>query len=234
MTVAGMTIYVATSPGDIAAIYRNNTTLSWDTMLNELLVGFGVNAPVIPKLWRKPSPDSCLDNSTKDGRKGLSIVHYILDLYKRQLLPGPKFDMFSKVLLSHIDELLSFTRLQKRYGATIKRISLEDLCSEVLVDVTTRTLFGDGLIEIEPNIVRDTLEFNNDAWMLVFHYPQRKGSKLMTARGRILDAFVNYLEGSDEIRVGRSWIVEKVTDRLESDGIENEDIAALLLMVYWA
>ena len=56
----------------------------------------------------------------------------------------------------------------------------------------------------------------------------------MTARGKILDAFVNYLEGSDEIRTGRSWLVEKVTDRLESDAIENEDIAALLLMVYWA
>ena len=234
MTVGGMTIYVATSPRDIAAIYRNNTTLSWDAMLNELLVGFGINASVIPKLWRKPSADTCLRNTAEDGKKGLSIVHTTLDLYKRQLLPGPKFDIFSKVLISHIDESLTFNRLQQRNGATIKCISLIDLCSEVLVDVTTRTLFGDGLIEIEANIVRHFLEFNNDAWMLVFHYPQRKGSKLMTARGKILDAFVNYLEGSDEIRTGRSWLVEKVTDRLESDAIENEDIAALLLMVNWA
>ncbi|KAL8877494.1 MAG: hypothetical protein Q9192_008657, partial [Flavoplaca navasiana] len=148
------------------------------------------------------------------------------------LLPGPKFDTFSEVLISHIEESLTFNRLYQRYGAAIKRISLKDLCSEVLVDVTTRTLFGDGLIEIEANIVRHFLEFNNDAWMLVFHYPQRKGSKLMSARGRILDAFVNYLEGSDETRTGRSWLVEKVTDPLESDAIENEEIAALLLMVY--
>lgn len=42
MTVGGMTIYVATSAEDIAATYRNNTTFSWDAMLDELLVGFGL------------------------------------------------------------------------------------------------------------------------------------------------------------------------------------------------
>ncbi|KAL8909703.1 MAG: hypothetical protein Q9207_000012 [Kuettlingeria erythrocarpa] len=233
MTVAGRTIYVATAAEDIAAIYRNNTTLSWDAMLDELLVGFGVRSSVIPKLWQKPSAPGPYD-CAEGGKKGLSIVHTTLDLYKRQLLPGAKFDTFSEVLLGRIDEWLSWNRVQQRYGTAGRLIPLKDLCTEVLVDVTTRTLFGDGLVEVEANIVRHFLDFNNDAWMLVFQYPQKKGSKLMTARRRILDALVNYLEGSDEIRMGRSWLVEKVTERLEFEGIGSEDIAALLLMVYWA
>ncbi|KAL8647021.1 MAG: hypothetical protein Q9226_006606 [Calogaya cf. arnoldii] len=42
----------------------------------------------------EPSPTKCAE----DGKKGLSIVHTTLDLYKRQLLPGAKFDTFSKKL----------------------------------------------------------------------------------------------------------------------------------------
>lgn len=233
MTVGGMTIYIVTSPEDIGAIYRNNVTLSWDTMLDELLVGFGVRPSAIPKLWQKPSGDPGIDKTSEDGKKGLSIVHYILDLYKRQLLPGDRFDAFSNVLKGNIEELLRWDRLQQRYGIKVSHISLKELCSEVLVDATTRTLFGDGIFEVEADIVRHFLDFNNDAWMLVFHYPPPRGSKLKKARRKILDAFLNYVGGSDEIRMNCSWLIEKVMRRLETD-VEYEDIAALLFMIIWA
>ncbi|KAL9002021.1 MAG: hypothetical protein Q9188_005028 [Gyalolechia gomerana] len=234
MTVGGMTIYIVTSPEDIGAIYRNNVTLSWDAMLDELLVGFGVRPSATPKLWQKPSGDPGIDKASKDGKKGLSIIHSILDLCKRQLLPGDRFDAFSKVLVGNIEELLRWDRLQQRYGIKVSHISLKDLCSQVLVDATTRTLFGDGIFEVEADIVRHFLDFNNDAWTLVFHYPQARGSKLKKARRKILDAFLNYVGGSDEIRMNCSWLVEKVMGRLEAEDVEYEDIAALLLMIDWA
>lgn len=36
-------LYIVTSPADVGAIYKNNTTLSWEAMLDDLLVAFGVD-----------------------------------------------------------------------------------------------------------------------------------------------------------------------------------------------
>ena len=230
ITVGGEKLYVVTSPTDVSAIYRNNTTLSWDAMLNDLLVAFGVNAKAIPRLWQKPDWDP---TSPDQKHSGSSVIHSTLDLYKRQLLPGKNLDKFSGSLLGYINGSLRWESVSQR-GVAMSKVSLKDFCADILVDALTRTLFGDRILEVEPELVKSLLDFNDDAWMLIFHYPQSAASKLMKARHKILQGFQKYMQGPDETRSDRAWLIEETMRQQETLGIGDEDRAALLLMIYWA
>ena len=62
-------------------------------MLNGLLIGVGVRAIIISRLWGK-LPIDVLQKARVEISPGkgphISVTHSILDFYKRQLLPGPK------------------------------------------------------------------------------------------------------------------------------------------------
>ncbi len=203
-------------------------------MLDDLLVAFGVNATVIPKLWQKRLSGPNDDASLGATPQYLSIIHSTLDHYKRQLLPGEKLDNISEVLLRNIDASLCWESIYRRYGVETTRISLKDFCSEVLVDALSRTLFGHRIYEAAPDLVQNLLDFNDDAWMLIFHYPQSAESKLKKSRSKILEGFMNYIQGPEEIRSGRAWLIERVMEEQKAVDIRDEDRAALLLMIYWA
>ena len=194
---------VARAIGDLASVYKNNVTLSWDAMLNDLLIGFGVRAYVIPRLWRK-LPIDILQKARADITPGkvphISAIHSTLDLYKRQLLPGPRFKKFNDTLTGYIDRSLEWNELSAMHKyQDCTSVSLSDLCSSVLIEAITRTLYGDGMYEIEPEMTQCLLDSNEDAWMLVFQYPQSAESKLNKARKRILKAFIKYIQGSEDL-----------------------------------
>lgn len=210
-------------------------------MLTDLLVGFGVHPKVIPKLWAKlpiEVTQKSRDNATNSTTNSLSAAHSTLDLYKRQLLPGLKFETLNSTLLGHISRLMTqdMAQTMQKRGATdgLRSISLNSFCSTILVEAITRTLFGDGIYEIEPNMTQCLLEFNADAWMLVFQYPQAANSKMNQARKKILSAFSRYIKGPPSQRVGQCWLIGTVLEEQRHLDIEDEDRAALLLMIYWA
>ena len=89
----------------------------------------------------------------------------------------------SDTLLGHISALLDKKSVRAQFGPSTMSVSLKDFCSRILVDALTRTLFGSGIYDVEPNMVRYLLDFNEDAWMLVFQYPQSARSKLNTSKG---------------------------------------------------
>ena len=206
-------------------------------MLNELLVSFGVEPSAISKLWAKPTTAG-VASKKKVGNleplQGLSAVHFTLDLYKKQLLPGSRFEVMSDTLLGHMNDLLERESVKAHYGASVVSVSLRDLCGRILVDALTRTLFGKGIYDVEPNIVQYIIDFNQDAWMLVFKYPQSPGSRLNRARDMILNAFVAYMQSPPEVGSGRAWIIDTVMKQYERLDVRDEDRAALTLMIYWA
>lgn len=202
-------------------------------MLDELLVAFGVNATVIPKMWAKPE-ESRESLRNPDLPPSLSAIHSTLELYKKQLLPGPKLDTLSDTLLGHISNLMPLYDGSLGQESPTGIMSLKDFCASVLVDSLTRTLFGEHIRYLEPNIVQYLLDFNDDAWMLVFKYPQSANSKLNVARNKILKCFVKYLNSPENVRLGKSWLIDEVMKMLSSVEIKNDDRAAMFLMIYWA
>ena len=201
-------------------------------MLDGLLVAFGVNAAVIPKLWQNPPSGAAGDKSLDATPQGLLAIHSTLDRYKRRLLPGKKLDSISKVLLGNISESLGCDHFECQHGLATSRVSLKDFCARILVSAITRIFFGDRILGAEPELVQSLLDFNDGAWMLIFHYPQSAASKLNKARCKIFQAFVNYIQSPEDVRSGRAWLIETVMKEQEAVDIRDEDRAALLLMVY--
>ena len=172
--------------------------------------------------------------TTSDPMLGLSAVHSTLDLYKKQLLSGPRLDLMSDSLLGNLNGSLCKKYAKARYGSSARSVSLKDLTSEMLVDAITRTLFGNRIYGCEPNLVRNLLDFNDDTWMLVFKYPQSAASKPYVARDSVLKGFTAYVQSPAEVHSGQAWLIENVLSRQKSLDICDEDRAALLLMIYWA
>lgn len=203
-------------------------------MLNDLLVCFGVRSSVIHKLWAQPATNPNEGKTALDPTQGSSAIHSTLEFYKKQLLPGQKFDVMSGTLLGNLNGSLSKKYVKARYCSSRVSMSLKDFTGEILVDAITRTLFGDRVYECEPNLVRHLLDFNDDAWMLVFKYPQSAASKLNVARDNILKGSVAYVQSPAEVHSGQAWLIESVLKRQKNLGIGDQDRAAVLLMIYWA
>ncbi len=222
-----------TSAADVNAAYRNNTTLSWDAMLNDLLIAFGIDSGVIPKLWQKPDVGVADESESVARTRRLSPIHATLDHYKSQMLPGERLDKFSDSLLGHISDLLCWDAVYKRFGAKPSKISLNKFCGEVLVEALSRAMFGNRIFEVEPDLVQSMLDFNDDAWMLIFQYPQSSESKLHRARRKLLDFFLRYMQGPEELRSEQAWMIDRAIQDLKAIDMCDEDRAPLLLMIYW-
>ena len=206
ITLGGQRLYVVTSPDDVATVYQNTRTLSWDALLDDLLIGFGVSKSSIVLLWQQLPVEvlAASRQSTHDKTPHLSSVHSMLDLYKRQLLPGPKSNVLISTMIRHLEESLYWPKLCSSYYTSkqprLYRISLMQFCSEILVNATTRTLFGNTIYKIDPKTTRNLIDFNEHAWMLIFKYPHSAKSSLGLARKNLLRTFTQYLQESSHAR----------------------------------
>ena len=202
-------------------------------MLNDLLIAFGVDSDIIPKLWQKPVLAENFKMSWGASPKVLSPIHATLDYYKKQLLPGERLDQFATSLFGHLDQSLRWGSLLSRYGRSTNRISLKDFCADILVDALSRSMFGNRIFELEPELIRCMIDFNDDAWMLIFKYPQAADSKLHISRRKLLEFFRRYMQSSAEFRRGQAWVIDKALQDLDAIDMRDEDKAPLLLMIYW-
>lgn len=238
ITVAGQKLYVLTSADDVAAAYRNVTTLSWEAYLTDLLIAFGLDSSALIKVWRKPAVKALGSNERSVNPLHKSLILLTEDLYKQQLLPGARLDVLGARFISLIDEDLRWQRLRGKYVLSSnderKHVSLFKFCEEFLVKAITRTMFDDLIYILEPNLTEHLLNFNDDVWMLIFHYPQFAAKRLYRAQRKILDALERYMRYPKESRAGESWLIETVMAQQMAAGVDEPNRAKMLLMIYWA
>lgn len=83
-----------------------------------------------------------------------------------------------------IDRHLEWTDVKARYvslcptGDRIQDLSLATFCLDILIEAVTKTFLGKVIYDIEPELSGALLDFNPDAWMLVFKYPHGKNRRL--------------------------------------------------------
>lgn len=58
-------------------------------------------------------------------------------------------------------------------------------------------------------------------------------SKLHKARRTLLEFFLKYMQGPEELRSQQARMIDKVTRDLKAIDMRDEDRAPLLLMIYW-
>lgn len=229
--VAGTKYYVITSPADASEFYANVSTLAWDGFLNETLMGFSVEVSRLPILWQKPLTSSTINPNSK------CLIHLTQDLYKQHLLPGPTFSTLVGNFTSALRQIMTWEQLSARFGLAdgpeTRKVSLYDLCSIIMIDATQMTLFDNILFTIDPTMTHRMRTFTDELWKLM--YPSRflDSKEVTDVWKQFTKAFLIYQRLPKELRKGESWLLTTLIDYYKMLAINEDDSAAMLVMVYW-
>ncbi|KAK3332571.1 cytochrome P450 [Cercophora scortea] len=251
----GKKLYVCTDPRDVSNIFDDTATFGFDDQLTNLLTSFGLSKTALKRAWHVPKPgDWCFtaDNSVNPKQK--SLIHAVEDIFTQQLLPGDHMDAWATTFLASItdslsgstDDLLLCTTGGECVwcdscgdgggGLPVRRqVSLYRLVSSLSVQATCRAMFGSHLLDIDSRVVEFMLEFNEHAWMMVFHYPGSWGKlPVDEPRENLMKILRHFVAVPEERRAGASWAITNMLKAMEIVGMDTESRAAMVLMVFWA
>ena len=219
------------SAHDIAAAYKNNTTLSFDNNVQEVMANFGLSADGNEKMWRV-GYDSIYPNPTK---KCLAVLTY--ELHKGQLHPGPELESLTNKFVQHIESFLRWDTLPAKCTLEAKsgerKVSLMGLCQEILVDVGSRAIFGNKLIQIQPDLAKHFLKFDSNSWQLIYQIPPAFAKEMYEAKRNVVDALKEYFESPREERQDASWLVHTLETEMRQLDMKTSDMAIVFFMLYW-
>ena len=242
LQVIGRMFYIITAPEDVVAVYKATKALSFDGFLNEALRAFGVDKLSLKLAYHTPAPgDACYREHNPVNPKQRPFVHWIKELYRQALLPGKSMDHMAAQFHRYVDRSLEWQRissfaLQKTDKRGAIRISLKDFVRTTMIEAITDSLFGNTMMRVEPDIVRMAAEFNEQAWMLVHHYPAYLSGPVLGIRKKLMAAIDKYKRIPLEERRagGEAWVIESTMIEQEILGMSRESNNAFLLLIYWA
>ena len=147
---------------------------------------------------------------------------------KQQLQPGKMLDeVQSKVLQAYTESLdwqvLSGQYVFKQTGEA-KHISLMKWCQQVVIEAGVKALYGERLLDIEPDLLQTYIEFDEYSWMIFYKYPPRFAKPMSIPRERIIQAFTKYYQLPQEQRPGQAWYLRALEDEQRKLGIDDRDI----------
>lgn len=117
--------------------------------------------------------------------------------------------------------------------STMKTVSLYKWTREVLVDSATKAFYGKKILEIDPMFSKNFYEFDVQSWKLFCKYPPFLAKDVLSARAKIISTLVAYLQLPKADRLDASWIVQTLEAEQRQIGIDNVDIAGMMLVTYW-
>ncbi|PQE02868.1 cytochrome P450 protein [Rutstroemia sp. NJR-2017a BBW] len=230
--------YIVTGPRDVAEVYRKVSTLNWDGHLTQVLTNFGFKGSALDLAWHKPIPgEKCYVHKNPVNPKQLPLIKVIEEIYIAQLLPGIHMtEMSSQFIKSLKDSIhpsnLDFCTLQM--NGRNRRVSLRNLARYTLVEAATFSMFGHTLHRLNPDIVQNMLDFNDQAWMVFFGLPEMFSSKVAKARRTMTETMKQFANLPEIERVGQAWGIQQVLKAQETVGIDIDSRACMLLLIFWA
>lgn len=236
---------ILTHPQEVADAYKI-PMLYHDAFVQGFFNQLGVSPIGMRKMFQDPrsfaaegKPTSMLQNENPLYK---CFTHYQSDLYKGQLHPGEQFDVLQRKIARNINDLLQWDDLPFGHGAasTTTRIlpherimSLSEWCRGVIVKATTRAIFGDALLDIDPNFFQYFYDFDDESWKLLYQLPHFLSKDAHTVKDKILDVLVEFLRLPLEMREDACWMIKMLENEQRDIGIGERDIAAMLMVVFW-
>jgi Cytochrome P450 len=237
--VAGTTIYIITSANDATLVLKNIENLTFDEYVRDMMLRFGTASAAVEAMWKHP-PD------TEPPKSGLTpnplhkcLAHLQESILKQQLLPGEKFQSLSDEFLGYISVAISWERmtpkaiLSEPTDSRYRIVGLLEWTKEVLLDSATRTFFGDGLLDIEPELFTNFVYFDDNSWLFTYKIPKPWSKGMMAAKDVVQKALHTYFDLPSHDRPGQSWLIRTLEDEMRGLDIESKDIAAMFNMIFW-
>ncbi|KAL9095448.1 MAG: hypothetical protein Q9165_002319 [Trypethelium subeluteriae] len=222
---------------DVSELYKSTQALVFDKIVYELSIMFGVTHGAMDNVYRRPDSEaddvvSRTMNIKNPSRKSLAQLNN--DFWKQQLVPGEAYYNLQGKFLKYISDWLQPGNIKGPYVLSCsekgeKTVSLLRWVQEVLLDAALRAFFGDKILEIEPNLPKYFLEFDDDNWKLWYKWP--KADDMHAAKDRVSKTIQRYLALPKSERPGASFIVETFEKTQRALGTSEEDLAKIFCMV---
>ena len=160
------------------------------------------------------------------------------DLHVKQLYPGEHLDDLGKRFKNFLHKTLVLEEVAEKDYATQKTsesivVPLLMWSSEVFVIGGQRAYFGSLLEEIDPNMVRTFLEFDELGWQVMFQYPRFASRKLHVLLDILIKDLEMYYDTPTDNREGDAWFTKAFKHEARRIGIGTRDIATMIFTVYW-
>ncbi|KAK4206940.1 cytochrome P450 [Rhypophila decipiens] len=258
LQIMGKKLYIVTDPADVTAVFQNREGLSFDGHLARLLKNFGVRSEALKRGWHKPEPgDWCYIPSNPINPQQLDLIHFVEAAWKKQLAPGQHEAKLCQAFLSSVgtslwfggDGLLDYTTIPSddscswcgkctsntaEGGKEHHKVLLYSLCRESIVEAITRSLFGDHLHNINPDIVENMIKFNEHVWMVVFDYGAFFETPVSKPQKSLMDTLIKFIQTPPQRRGREAWVIKNMLAAMETTDIDVYSRASMLLMCFWA
>lgn len=237
LTIAGERVYIVFSPEDVSAVYRNNTTLEFDTHVQDLFKSFDGSSAGITKL-RTPYHSTVTEPKPATESDALppsqnSVGLYIRQSYKQQLQPGDKLDILEVKIMRSLTKSLDAVHRKSILQGEIT-LSILQLTKATLLDAGTAALYGDQLISISPDFITHFSAFDTNSWMLLYHYPSPLAAPCNIPKRKVLSAFTAYFSIPASSRTDVAQFLQTIEAEQRKIALSNADIASCAFVIYWA
>lgn len=226
-----------TSSKDVSTVFKNTEQLTFDDYIKDLMLQFGTTPEVVDKMWQAPTNNNLNSTNLQPNPRLKSFVHLSDSLYRQQLHPGEKLNTLQNIFLGNIYKSLTWeTMLEKiiiSSTANERSVSLLEWTRQVLLDGATRAFFGDKLLEIEPNLFASFFYFDDNSWKLTYKIPRYWSNDVYASKQRAQDALKEYFCLPKEQRSGEAWIIRTFETELRGLGVDEPNIAAVMMMIFW-
>lgn len=208
----------------MSLVYKNTTSLSFDEFIHDLHLAFGMSPHGRHIMW--------------DDSKGKCLIHVADSYHHAQLHPGEHLDDLTDKFLTQIEDRLSWRSVTKLDRQMVRSdgqavLSLYDWCADVLVPAASVVFFGDSLLRIDENLIKDFHDFDDDSWMLTYKYPRFLAGKMYAGKDKNTETFTRYFQLPPNERQDACYYVRSLEARQREQNMADRDIAISIQLFYW-
>ena len=237
ITLGGEKIYVLTSAQDVAEANKHEAALSYDPVICDLMLTFGVSPDGVDKIYKaKPSfgGDAGRLNPSNKALADLKTDFYHLQLLPRSREAAParpgEFEKLQRSFLKLIQNSIH-PKNSSIHGLAEKDKSLHRWCQSVLVEAGMRAFFGKALFELDPNIMEHFVDFDDNNWMVWYKWPN--ASAMRVPKAKVLRTLERFLALPKEEKSDMSFLTKAMEDSMKQLGMSIPDMAAVVMMQVW-
>jgi hypothetical protein len=227
LLLGGSSICFITSAEDSHAIHKNSSAFNHDKFLQLTARQFGVSKQGVKKLWSKIDPSSL--NSRPIAK--------IMVIVRRELCALRRPDGLPNAVLQRIQHLSAWEnwspRSIEKTEENVRIISLSNWVRDIFMHGMTQVLFGDAMMQINPDLVDDFYTFDDRSWMVLFGIPLPWSMKMRRALNRTQHAIKTYLDLPTERRADASLVMKHLEVAMSGRGYLRGDVPAVLSLIFW-
>jgi hypothetical protein len=170
--------------------------------------------------------------------KQVCVSHLGESVLLKQLSGGEEAAKTESYALRMIQDRLKWSSLPGEVifspKANYRVLSLKALCQDVLLQCSSRAFFGNALMDINPNLTQDFLDFDDESWKLNYHVPELLSRGMHASLEAIRQAFTKYIDLPSEAKPDISWMIPTIENELCGIGLTSYEQAGFFASLFWA